>query len=178
MFAKETYAAAGDRNSNPGSDPDNAAPARTADEKLVDLLNDFCDTVGLYPAEIIRRRQVQVKGLDVTFVRGTEEDGLFYFSYQFGAIASGRTLKVFRLMLEANVLVYAKDDAVMGMDPDTGGVVLMVRARFAPTANGRWLADTLAHFADHAIYWKKNILDCIDEMFNGISSGQYQWMRA
>lgn len=148
------------------------------DDKLIALLQDFCDTVGLYPPEILRRRQVQVKGLEVVFTPGSAQDGHFYFSYQFGAIAAGRTLKVFRLMLEANVLVYAKDAAVMGMDPDTGGVVLSVRGTFGPDITGRWLADTLAHFADHAIYWKKNILDCVDEMFNGISSGQYQWMRA
>ena len=121
---------------------------------------------------------MQVKGLEVVFNSGDAKGGHFYFSYQFGAIAAGRTLKVFRLMLEANVLVYAKDDAVMGMDPDTGGVVLLVRGTFGPDITGRWLADTLAHFADHAIYWQKNILDCVDEMFNGISSGQYQWMRA
>ena len=149
-----------------------------AEDKLTELLEDFCDTVGLYPPEIIRRRQVQVKGLEVAFSSLEGDDEHYYFAYQFGAIAAGRTLKVFRLMLEANILVYAKDDAVMGMDPDTGGVVLSVRGTFGPAATGRWLADTLAHFAEHAIYWKKNILDCVDEMFNGISSGQYQWMRA
>ncbi|WPB57937.1 CesT family type III secretion system chaperone [Xylophilus sp. GOD-11R] len=148
------------------------------EDKLTDLLREFCDTVGLYPPEILRRKQVQVKGMEVNFTRPAAGAEHFFFSYQFGAIAAGRTLKVFRLMLEANILVYAKDDAVIGMDPDTGGVVLSVRGTFGPGATGRWLADTLAHFAEHAIYWRKNILDCIDEMFNGISSGKYQWMRA
>lgn len=147
-------------------------------DKLNQLLTDFCETVGLYPPEIVRRAQVQVKGMDVVFRCNEGDDDHFYFSYQFGAIAAGRTLKVFRLMLEANVLVYAKDHAVLGMDPDTGGVVLSIRGVFGAQASGRWLADTLAHFAEHAIYWKNNILECIDEMFNGISSGQFQWMRA
>jgi hypothetical protein len=147
-------------------------------EKLSILLTDFCETVGLYPPEIVRRLQVQVKGMEVVFRCAEGDADHFYFAYQFGAIAAGRTLKVFRLMLEANVLVYAKDDAVLGMDPDTGGVVLSIRGSFGGETTGRWLADTLAHFAEHANYWKKNILDCVDEMFNGISSGQFQWIRA
>ncbi|MBP7565025.1 MAG: molecular chaperone Tir [Burkholderiaceae bacterium] len=148
------------------------------DTRLNDLLQDFCSEVGLHPPEILRRRKVLVKGIDVGFSELLEDPDHFYLAFQFGAIAAGRTLKAWRLMLEANVLVYAKDVAVMGMDPDTGGVVLTLRGAYGPQASGRWLADTLAHFAEHGVYWQNNILDCPDEMFNGISSGLYQWIKA
>ncbi len=135
-------------------------------------------TVGLHPTEILRRQQVQVKGIDVMFSQLQDDDDHFYAAFQFGAVTAGRTLKVFRLMLEANVLVYAKDVALMGMDPETGGVVLSLRGAFGGATDGRWLADSLAHFAEHALYWQNNIIDCPDEMFNGVSSGEYQWIKA
>lgn len=147
-----------------------------ADNRLQELLQDFCDTVGLHPVEILRRRQVLVKGIDVVFAQPADDPDHFRVHFQFGAVAAGRSLKVFRLILEANVLVYAKEDAMMGMDPDTGGVVLMLRVAFGVT--GRWLADTLAHFAEHGLYWRNNILECPDPMLEGICSGFYVWIKA
>jgi hypothetical protein len=147
-----------------------------ADTRLQDLLKDFCETVGLYPVEILRRRQVQVKGVEVRFAQYTDDEDHFYVNFDFGAIAAGRTLRVFRLMLEANAMIYAKETAVLGMDTETGCVILTLRSAFGVT--GQWLADNLSYFADHAVYWQKNILDCPDERFTGVSSGLYKWMQA
>jgi Tir chaperone protein (CesT) family len=149
-----------------------------ADDRLKTLLQDFCDTVGLYPVEVLRRRQLVVKGIDVVFTELPEDEQHCYAAFQFGALAAGRSLKIFRLMLESNVLVYAKELAVMGMDTDSGGVVLTLRIAYGETTTGSWLADNLAYFAEHAIYWKKNIMDCADERFNGITSGTYTWIQA
>jgi Tir chaperone protein (CesT) family len=147
--------------------------------ELTNLLSDFCQCVGLADAStVIGRRMVQVKGMEVGFEALSDDPDHFQIQFRFGAMAAGRALRVFRLMLEANLLVYAKDNAHFALDPDTGESVLLLRAAFGGNTTGQWLADTLAHYAEHGLYWKKNILSCDDEQFNGVASGQYQWLRA
>jgi hypothetical protein len=148
-------------------------------DTLADLLTDFCESVGLVDVTtVVERRMVQVKGMEVGFESLSDDPEHFQIQFRFGAIPSGRSLRVFRLMLEANLLVYAKDNAHFALDPDTGESVLLLRAAFGVTAKGQWLADTLAHYAEHGTYWKNNILSCADEQFNGVASGGYQWLRA
>jgi hypothetical protein len=144
---------------------------------LAALLTDFCECVGLPTAGVVEQRMVHVQGYDVRFEAYDDDEGHFQLSFLFGTTTPGRALVVFRLMLEANVLVYAKDAAQMGMDPDTGGVLLMMRVPFE-RASGSWLADQLAHYAEHATYWRENILKSTDEMFIGILTGDYVWLRA
>ncbi|HTH62228.1 MAG TPA: molecular chaperone Tir, partial [Paraburkholderia sp.] len=43
---------------------------------------------------------------------------------------------------------------------------------------GEYLADLLGHYAEHGRYWQTNILESTDEMFEGIASGNYMWLRA
>ncbi len=146
---------------------------------LTDLLSDFCRCVGLIDAStVIKQRMVQVKGMEVGFEALSDDPDHFQIQFRFGAMAAGRALRVFRLMLEANLLVYAKDNAQFAIDPDTGDSIMLLRAGFGTNTTGQWLADTLAHYAEHGLYWKNNILNCEDEQFNGVASGEYQWMRA
>jgi hypothetical protein len=146
---------------------------------LVDLLSDFCQCVGLPDAStVIELRMVQVKGMEVGFEVFDDDPDYFQIQFRFGSIAAGRALRVFRLMLEANLLVYAKDNAQFAMDPDTSDSVLLLRVPFAEQTTGQWLAETLSHYAAHVEYWKNNILSCEDEQFNGVASGEYQWLRA
>lgn len=147
-------------------------------DPLQALLGEFCDTVGLPDrAAVLAKRLVYVKGMDVSFETMEGDAGHFQMYFRFGAIAAGRALRVFRLMLEANLLVYAKDNAHFAVDPDTGESVLMMRAAFGPETTGQWLANTLAHYAEHGLYWRANILDAPDEQFNGVASREYQWIR-
>lgn len=147
-------------------------------DDLGNLFSDFCQTVGLPDTlAILERRMIYVKGMEVSFETLEGDDGHFQMYFRFGAIVAGRVLRVLRLMLEANLLVYAKDNGRFAMDPDTGESVLMLRAAFGPEANGEWLADTLGHYAEHGMYWRDNILDCPDEQFNGVASREYQWIR-
>ncbi len=78
-------------------------------------------------------------------------------------------------MLEANLLIYAQDQAQLGMD--TGCVVLIVRAPFADDLDGETLADMLSHYADHGRYWRQNIVKSSDERFEGIATGEFVWLR-
>lgn len=146
--------------------------------RLSEILRGFCAAVGIPPTDVVRRRLVFVRGIEVIFSELGDDTDHYVAIFRFGTVFAGRSLRVFRLMLEANLLVYARGDAVMAMDPDTGGVVLSIRASYEITDAGQWLANTLAHFAEHALYWKTNILECPDEMFSGIASGESQWIRA
>lgn len=147
--------------------------------ELTDLLANLCECVGLVDAlTVIERRMLQVMGMEVGFEVLSDDPDHFQIQFRFGAIASGRALRVFRLMLEANLLVYAKDNAHFALDPDTGESVLLLRVAFGGATTGQWLADTLSHYAEHGLYWKNNILSCEDEQFNGVASGDYQWLRA
>ena len=148
-------------------------------EPLEYLLRDFCQCVGLPDAEtVIARRMVQVRGMEVGFEVFDDEPDHFQIHFRFGSIAAGRALRIFSVMLEANLLVYAKDDAHFALDPDTAESLLLLRVAFCESSTGKWLADTLVHYAEHGQYWKNNILNCEDEQFNGVASGEYKWLKA
>jgi len=36
----------------------------------------------------------------------------------------------------------------------------------------------LSHYAEHGRYWRSNIIESSDEMFQGIVAGDYFWLRA
>ena len=93
-------------------------------------------------------------------------------------MTSGRSLRVYRLMLEANLSLYAQDQAQLGLDADSGVVLLVVRVPMLDGVDGPYLADTINHYIEHGRYWRENILLAEDEMFESLSMGAYTWMRA
>ncbi|MBC7500347.1 MAG: molecular chaperone Tir [Herminiimonas sp.] len=147
-------------------------------ELFEDLLRDLCVVVGLPdPEQMVERRQLQVEGFDVALDYLEDDPAAFYLYFQFGIVAAGRTLAVFRLMLEANLLIYAQDQAQFGMDSDTGGIVLLVRIGLTEEITGDWLANLMVDYAEHGRYWQDQIVQSTDEMFEGISNGDYTWLR-
>ncbi len=147
-------------------------------ELFEDLLRDLCVVVGLPdPEQMVERRQLQVEGFDVALDYLEDDPAAFYLYFQFGIVAAGRTLAVFRLMLEANLLIYAQDQAQFGMDSDTGGIVLLVRIGLTDEITGDWLANLMVDYAEHGRYWQDQIVQSTDEMFEGISNGDYTWLR-
>jgi len=91
---------------------------------------------------------------------------------------AGRTLRVFRLMLEANLSVYAQDQAQLGLDADTGCAQLIVRIPMVDGVDGPWLCETLDHYLEHGRYWKDTIVGASDDMFQSLCAGHFQWIRA
>lgn len=147
-------------------------------ELFEDLLRDLCVVVGLPdPEQMVERRQLQVEGFDVALDYLEDDPAAFHLYFQFGIVAAGRTLAVFRLMLEANLLIYAQDQAQFGMDSDTGGIVLLVRIGLTEEITGDWLANLMVDYAEHGRYWQDQIVQSTDEMFEGISNGDYTWLR-
>ncbi|MBN3814673.1 CesT family type III secretion system chaperone [Paraburkholderia sp. Ac-20347] len=148
-------------------------------ERYANLVADLCATVGLADVDqVLRTRTIEVEGFDVRLDFFERDLDAMYANFHFGTVTAGRTLVVFRLMLEANLLIYAQDQAQLGIDSDTGGIVLVLRLPFETGLDGEALADLLAHYADHGRYWRQNIVESSDEMFEGIASGELFWLRA
>jgi hypothetical protein len=143
------------------------------------LIGELCAAVGLPDADhVLETRSIEVEGFDVRLDHFDTDEEALYVTFQYGAVSAGRALTVFRLMLEANLLIYAQDQAQLGMDTDTGCVVLIVRVPFADDLDGETLADMLSHYADHGRYWRQNIVESSDERFEGIAAGEFVWLRA
>jgi len=148
-------------------------------ERYEALLRDVCEVVGLPDAErVLDTRAIEVEGFDVRIDHFEKDPDAVYVNFHYGTVTAGRTLVIFRLMLEANLLIYAQDQAQLGLDTDTGGIVLIVRLPFSPDLDGKVIADLLLHYAEHGRYWRKNIIESSDEMFDGLASGDYTWLRA
>lgn len=148
-------------------------------ERYTHLITDFCEFIGLPDVdEILRVRAIEVEGFTVRLDYFAEDLDAMYANFHFGTVTAGRTLTVFRLLLEANLLVYAQNQAQMGVDSDTGAIVLVCRLPFDQYQQGEALADLLTHYAEHGRYWQTNIMESNDEMFEGIASGQFLWLRA
>jgi hypothetical protein len=148
-------------------------------ERYVQLVGELCEAIGLPDVQaVLSTRKVEVEGFDVVLDHVESDPEAMYLQFEYGTTTAGRTLKIFRLMLESNLLVYAQDQAQLGLDPETGGALLIVRVPMSDGIDGVWLADTLVHYAEHGRYWRDNMQQAPDEMFEGLSSGEYMWMRA
>lgn len=148
-------------------------------ERYTQVMTELCEVVGLPDVDhVLDKRCIEVEGFDVRLDYFDRDLDAMYANFHYGTVTAGRTLVVFRLMLEANLLVYAQDQAQLGLDTDTGGIVLVLRLPFGDDLTGELLAELLAHYAEHGRYWRSNIVESSDEMFEGIASGQYFWLRA
>ncbi len=148
-------------------------------ERYSELVHDLCSVVDLPSAEsVLERGVMEVEGFEVALSHFENDPDAMYLNFSFGIVTAGRTLRIFRLMLEANLSIYAQDQAQLGLDPDTGGVLLIIRVPMSDDINGTWLADTFAHYSEHGRYWRDSILIASDEMFESLSYGDYSWVRA
>ncbi len=148
-------------------------------ERYVELVRDVCAVVDLPDADyVLETRTLEIEGFEVRLDHHENDPDAIYICFHYGTVTAGRTLTVFRLLLEANLLIYAQDQAQLCLDSDTGGIVLLVYLRMTDDVDGYHLADLFAHYAEHGRYWLNNILESTDEMFEGIASGEYAWLRA
>jgi hypothetical protein len=148
-------------------------------DRFVELIQETCAAVGLPDAEyVVETQTLEIEGFDVHLDHYDTDEDAIYVSFHYGAVTPGRSLVVFRLMLEANLLIYAQDQAQLCLDAGTGNVVLLVHLPMGPSISGEYLADLFTHYAEHGRYWQKNILESPDEMFEGIASGAFMWLRA
>lgn len=144
-----------------------------------EVVTDLCRLLSIPAVDhVLKTRNIVVEGFDVLLENYDDEPDTMYVHFQYGIVTGGRTLTVFRLMLEANITVYAQDQAQMGVDEGTGGIIMLARITLDDNVDGPWLADLLAHYAEHGRYWRDNILQSTDEMFEQLAQGSYLWIRA
>lgn len=148
-------------------------------EVLDSLLEAVAAEIGLPdPGAIVAARMVEVQGFECSFEIPESDSDALYLLFDFGIATAGRTLRLFTAMLEANITTYAQDQAQLGIDASSGVAILIVRIPGVNEFDVGWLADTLAHYAAHGLYWRDTIFQATDEMLEGISSGAYEWIRA
>jgi hypothetical protein len=144
-----------------------------------ELVRALCEELDIPDADMVLGcRELEYETFCVLLMHVANDPGAMYVQFDYGVTTAGRTLSILRLMLESNVLVYAQDQAQLGLDPDTGSTQLIVRVPMTDDIDGPWLADTLKHYAEHGRYWRDHLLQSPDEMFEAISSGHYLWLRA
>lgn len=148
-------------------------------ERRDQLIRELCELRGIGDAEhVIRQGVVCIDDFDIAIDYFDEDQAAIYVNFQFGVVSGGRTLRVFRLLLEANLSVYAQDQAQLGVEAETGGVVLVVRGVLGNDTDGQWLVEMIEHYVEHGRYWRENILLSDDEMMRHLSDGAYVWIRA
>ncbi|OMG69484.1 CesT family type III secretion system chaperone [Burkholderia ubonensis] len=142
------------------------------------VIAELCAIVDLPDVDqVLATRSIEVEGFDVRLEYFEDDPDAIYVNFHYGIVSAGRTLAVYRLLLEANLLIYAQDQAQLGIDADTGSIVLLMRLPLTPDVTGETLANLFAHYAEHGRYWRQNIIESGDEMFSGIASGEYFWLR-
>jgi hypothetical protein len=146
---------------------------------LDDLLQSLCAEVGMHDHRtVVESRMIEVEGFECTFEMTEEDPNTIYLLFNFGIVTVGRTLRLFKAMLEANLTTYAQDQAQLGIDAESGVTLLIVRVPVGGGIDVAWLADTLTHYAQHGLYWRETIFKAEDEMFESLARGDYQWIRA
>ena len=148
-------------------------------DRYRELVTQMCGVVNIPDAAaVLARGAGEIDGYEVLLTHFENDPEAMYLNFNFGIVTAGRTLRVFRLLLEANLQIYAQDQAQMGLNPDTGGVLLIVRVPMTDEIDGNWLAETFNHYIEHGQYWRDSIITATDEMFEGVCSGEYMWLRA
>jgi hypothetical protein len=146
-------------------------------ERYEALVRSVCQTLEVPDAEgVLDRRPLSVEGFDVLLDHVAEDPNAFYIQFDYGITTAGRTMRVFRMMLESNLLVYAQDQAQLAINPDTGGALLILRVPISDDIDSAWVAETFRHYAEHGRYWRNNMCDSTEEMFEGIVRGDYAWL--
>ncbi|WP_347556973.1 CesT family type III secretion system chaperone [Robbsia sp. KACC 23696] len=148
-------------------------------ERRNKLIVELCEELDIPGADaIVEAGFLEASGFDLAIDYLEEDPDAIYLNFEYGIVSSGRTLRIFRLLLESNLLIYAQDQAQLGLDPSTGGIILLLRVPLTADVDGLYLAELVAHYVEHGRYWRKNILESSDEMFDNLASGAFVWIRA
>ncbi|KKB63304.1 molecular chaperone Tir [Robbsia andropogonis] len=148
-------------------------------ERRDDLIREICGIREIpAPEAVLKRGVLEIDGFDTAIDHFEEDQEALYVTFQFGIVTAGRTLRVFRLLLEANLAVYAQDQAQLGLEADTGAIVLIARVALSDEITAQWLLELIEHYVEHGRYWRDNIFIARDDMFENLARGDYVWIRA
>ncbi|AXL48597.1 MULTISPECIES: CesT family type III secretion system chaperone [Paraburkholderia] len=148
-------------------------------ERRDELIREICELRDMpAPDAVLERGVLEIDGFDAAIDHFEEDPDALYMTFQFGIVTAGRTLRVFRLLLEANLAVYAQDQAQLGLEADTGAIVLIARVALSEEITGQWMLELIEHYVEHGRYWRDNIFVARDDMFENLARGDYVWIRA
>ena len=148
-------------------------------ERRDQLIQEICTLRDVPAADaVVARGVLDIDSFDVAIDHFEEDADAVYVTFQYGIVTAGRTLRVFRLLLEANLAVYAQDQAQLGLEVDTGAIVLIARVALNDEVDGKWLLAMIEHYVEHGRYWRDNIFMARDDMFENLARGEYVWLRA
>jgi hypothetical protein len=148
-------------------------------ERRDQLIHEICVLRDVPGAdEVLARGVLDIDSFDVAIDHFEEDGDAVYVTFQYGVVTAGRTLRVFRLLLEANLAVYAQDQAQLGLEVATGAIVLIARVALNDEVDGKWLLAMIEHYVEHGRYWRDNIFKARDDMFENLARGDYVWLRA
>jgi hypothetical protein len=146
-------------------------------EQFVRLVSGLCETAGLDTQTALNQGAVEIDGFPVQFHHTPNDPEAMYLHFDFGTVVTIRMLRCYQLMLESNLTLYAQDQAQLCLDPATQAAVLTVRIPMSDEIDGAWLVTTCNHYTEHGKYWRDNVSNAHDDMFNGLCEGHYMWMR-
>jgi hypothetical protein len=148
-------------------------------EKYEGLVRAMCEALHVSDsATVLQRGAMEVSGFEVLVAHYSNDEVAMYLNFNFGILGGGKTLHGYFTMLQSNISLYAQDQAQLGVNPDTGGVLLIVRVPMTDEVDGPWLADTFAHYSEHGAYWRQTLHTVHDEEHAGPPQSHFIWMRA
>jgi hypothetical protein len=150
-------------------------------EKFETLVGALCKELGIADVDTVRQRGVvEVGGYHIMLTHLPSDEKAMYVNFYFGCTSAGRTLAAFQLMLQSNLTVYGQDQAQLGLQPDHGGVLLIVRVPFTDEVDGPYLAETIEHYSEHGRYWIETLHGIEDEQYTPTWDVPvpFAWMKA
>lgn len=138
-----------------------------------ELIEAFARHVGMDADALAATQEIVIEGLKVGLLYdGDDSMGDIVYFTQLGAPPAQRVASVYKTMLEANNLWVGTGGSTLGIQPDTGCVVLCGRLDVVGvTAEG--LALLLDAFSDTALYWQKVVNDTLPDGSAGLSPTEY-----
>jgi hypothetical protein len=126
-----------------------------------DLITAFATEVGLDPAALSKTQEIVINDLAIGLnYEGSDDFGDIVYFVDLGAPAEHRKGQVYQTLLEANALWVGTGGATLGLQQDTGHVILAGRCDVeGVTPQG--LAMLLDAFSDTAQFWRDYVADAV-----------------
>ncbi len=132
-------------------------------QAYTDLIKSFANHVGLDAEALAKTEEIVIDGLKVGLqYEGDEDMGDIVYFANLGAPADHRIAEVYKTLLHANNLWAGTGGATLGLQPETGSIILAGRIDFNGVSAAS-LAMLLDAYADTALHWKKYIADQLEE---------------
>src|SRR5687767_2654600 len=109
-------------------------------QKYEGLVRELCRLLDVGNADVVlQRTALEVDGFELMLLHLPSDDGAMYMNFNFGITSAGRTQRLFHQMLTSNLTIYAQDQAQLGVQPDIGSALLIVRVPMTDEVDGAWL---------------------------------------